>query len=362
MVDRPEHLDRDPVALHDRAAPVDQPLGVARLGGTLQGAVDEQRAQLVEPPLAVAGRPGHRPSRTASARRSTWSRSATVGSKISSSTPSGLEGRGRLLDRLRGAGRAAGDLLGPVAKEPVVAAQVVERLGGVLLAQGEVREGDHPRLPGPAGPLPLLPELTDGAGGHRRRGAPEGEAGVPAGRPGRGQLRLPADQQRDAAPGGRRAHRERAAGHRLARPRLVQQLQVGVEPPAPVGEGPAGQLVVVGPATHPEAEGEAAARELVDAGRHLGQQHRVVGRPEQDVGDQADPLGHGRRRGQDGQRVVARVGDPVDGGQRGEAALLGPPGPGDRQAPGDLQDGVRKADADPHVALPCSPGRGRLAR
>ena len=185
---------------------------------------------------------------------------------------------------------------------------------------------------------------------------------VPAGRPRRRQPRLPADQQRDAAPGGRRSHRQRAAGHRLARPGLVQQLQVGVEAPAAVGEGPAGRLVVVGPATHPEAEGEAAARELVDAGGHLGQQHRVVGRPQQDVGDQADPVGHGRRRGQGGQRVIARVGDPVDGGQRGEAALLGPPGPGDRQVPGDLQDGVRKADADLHVVLPCSPGRRRLAR
>jgi hypothetical protein len=81
----------------------------------------------------------------------------------------------------------------------------------------------------------------------------------------------------------------------------VEQLQVGVEPPAAILEGPAGDLVVVGPAAHPEAEGQPATRELVEAGRHLGQLHRVVGGTEQDVGEQADPVGDGRRRGQDGQ-------------------------------------------------------------
>jgi len=95
----------------------------------------------------------------------------------------------------------------------------------------------------------------------------------------------------------------------------VQQLQVGVEPPAAVVERPAGQLVVVGAAADTEAEGEAAVREPVEAGRHLRQEHRAVDGLQEDVGEQADPLGGGRGRGQHGERVVARVGDPVDGGQ-----------------------------------------------
>jgi hypothetical protein len=131
----------------------------------------------------------------------------------------------------------------------------------------------------------------------------------------------------------------------------VEQLQVGVEAPAAVGERPAGELVVVGPVAHTDAEGEAATRELVEAGCHLGQGHRAVGGPEEDVGEQADPLGDGRCRRQHGERVVARVGDPVDRGQRREAALLGPPGPVDHQPPGDVEDGVGKPDADLHARL-----------
>src|SRR5918993_2389485 len=118
-----------------------------------------------------------------------------------------LEGGGPLPDRRRGAGRAAGDPLGPVAQEAVVAAQVPQRLLGVLLAQGEVGQGGDPRPPGPAGLLVGLPELLDGVPGQLRRGAPKGEAGLPAGGPRRRQVGLAADQQRDAAPGGRRAHR-----------------------------------------------------------------------------------------------------------------------------------------------------------
>ena len=158
-------------------------------------------------------------------------------------------------------------------------------------------------------------ELRDGPAGHLRWGAADGEAGPPPGRPGGGQLRLAADQQRHPAPGGRRADRELAPGHRLAGPCPVEQLQVGVEAAATVAERPLGQLEVVGAAADPQPEGEAALRDLVEAGRHLGQQHRVVERLQEHVGEQADPLGHGRGRGQGGQRVVARVGDPVDGGQ-----------------------------------------------
>jgi hypothetical protein len=131
----------------------------------------------------------------------------------------------------------------------------------------------------------------------------------------------------------------------------VQQLQVGVEAPAAVVEGPAGELVVVGPAADPNAEGEAALGDLVEAGRDLGQMDRLVERGQEHVGEQPDPLGHGRGRGQGGERVIARVGDPVDGGQRGEATLLGPPGPVDHEPPWDLQHRVGKADADLHEGV-----------
>jgi hypothetical protein len=64
VVDGPQLGDGDPVAFHDRAAEVDQRLGVAALGGALEGAVDVQRAQVVKAPvaIAVAGRVRHRAS------------------------------------------------------------------------------------------------------------------------------------------------------------------------------------------------------------------------------------------------------------------------------------------------------------
>jgi hypothetical protein len=131
----------------------------------------------------------------------------------------------------------------------------------------------------------------------------------------------------------------------------VQQLQVLVEAPPAVVEGAAGELVVVGAAAHPQAKGEATLRDLVQAGCDLGQVDRLVGRGQQHVGEQADPVGRGRGHGEGGQRVVARVGDPVDGGQRGEAALLRPPGPVDHEPPGNPQDRVGKADADLHAVV-----------
>jgi hypothetical protein len=54
VVDRAQLLDGHAVAFHDRAAPVEQPLGVAGVRGALQGAVHVQGAQVVEAPLAVA--------------------------------------------------------------------------------------------------------------------------------------------------------------------------------------------------------------------------------------------------------------------------------------------------------------------
>jgi hypothetical protein len=55
VVDRPQLGHGHPMALHDRPALVDQPLGVAGLGGALQGAVDVQGIEAVEPPGHVAG-------------------------------------------------------------------------------------------------------------------------------------------------------------------------------------------------------------------------------------------------------------------------------------------------------------------
>src|SRR6266508_2967607 len=173
--------------------------------------------------------------------------------------PELLEGGGPLLDRLWCAGCAHGDSLRPLTGERVVGAEVAERLLDVLLSQGEVRQDDDPRLPLAAGLLPREATGLDRPGGHLRRGAPDRIARAPPRGPRRRQARLAAEEQWDPAPRGRRADRELAPGDRLTSPGLVQQLQVGVEPPAAVRERPAGQLVVVGPCSHPEAEGEAAA-------------------------------------------------------------------------------------------------------
>jgi hypothetical protein len=117
------------------------------------------------------------------------------------------------------------------------------------------------------------------------------------------------------------------ACHRLALPGPVQQVQGGVELPAAGVHVAAHGGVVVRAAADREAEGEPPAGQLVQACRGLGQQHRRVDRGEQDVGRQADPAGRAGSGGQGGERVMARVGDTVDGGERREAPFLRAPRP-----------------------------------
>jgi hypothetical protein len=48
VVHRPQLVHRDPVLFHDRAAAVDQPLGVAALRRALEGAVDVQGTKVAK--------------------------------------------------------------------------------------------------------------------------------------------------------------------------------------------------------------------------------------------------------------------------------------------------------------------------
>jgi hypothetical protein len=120
----------------------------------------------------------------------------------------------------------------------------------------------------------------------------------------------------------------------------MHELQVAVEPPPPILEGPFCGLVVVRPRADPDPERESTFRDLVDAGGLLRQQDRVPRRGEQDVREQTDPLGDGGGRGMRDQRLVRGERDPVDGRERGEPSLLGPPGPVDEQPPVERADRV----------------------
>src|SRR5680860_839171 len=54
MVDRPEHLDLNPLAAHQRGAHLDQPLGVGDLRRALQRAVEEHRPETSEVPVLLS--------------------------------------------------------------------------------------------------------------------------------------------------------------------------------------------------------------------------------------------------------------------------------------------------------------------
>src|SRR5206468_2672380 len=159
---------------------------------------------------------------------------------------------------------------------PVVVHEVLApalRLG----PEREVGQGPKLRLARPAGRPPRGPDALEGLAGELGAAAAGGPPRAPAhGAPDRG-LGAAADQQLDAVAVDRpRADGLRAAGHRLAAPGAVQEVQRLVPAPAPRAERQAGDLEVVRAAAHADAEDQAAAGELVDAGRLLREQDRAA--------------------------------------------------------------------------------------
>ena len=180
---------------------------------------------------------------------------------------------------------------------PVVVAQIPRGQFQGVLGQAEIGEPDDPRLPLPTG---FGPRRADPVG-ERRSLLRWRTADCPPDPPLRGSpdcgLRHAADQDRHRSSDRRGADRVLSPIDELALPCPVHELQGFVESLAPVLEPLARSFIVVLAGTHAEPQDEPAAGELVHAGRFLGQQDRVPGRLEEHVGDQADPLRDGGRRG-----------------------------------------------------------------
>jgi hypothetical protein len=121
--------------------------------------------------------------------------------------------------------------------------------------------------------------------------------------------------------------------------------QLTLEDPAAAVEVDAGDLVVVGAAADRQPEHEATVREVVDRRRLLGEQRRVgAQRGDQDVGRQADALGHRGGSRQRDQRLVVGEDDAVDRAERGEPGALGAGRPLDYPGPVDAAHRVGKPD------------------
>jgi len=131
----------------------------------------------------------------------------------------------------------------------------------------------------------------------------------------------------------------------------VDQIERLVPVPAAILELLARRNEIVWTAADAQAEREPPAGNLVDAGGLLRQQHWIARRPEQHIGQQPDPIRHCGSCGQGDQRIVVRIGDPVDRGERAETALLGAPCPLDQGAPLCAGNGVGEPDTDMHTIL-----------
>ena len=128
----------------------------------------------------------------------------------------------------------------------------------------------------------------------------------------------------------------------------MDEVQVAVPPLSPVVPAEADNVEVVLAPADAEPEDEPAAGKPVHARRLLGQEDGVARRAEQDVREQADPLGHRGRRGQRGQGLVAGEGDAVDRGEGREARRVRAPRELDQVGPARLADAVGQPDADLH--------------
>jgi hypothetical protein len=147
------------------------------------------------------------------------------------------------------------------------------------------------------------------------------------------------------------------APYSAARP--LQLVELALESRAALREVDAARLVVVRAAADREAEREAPAGQAVDGRARLCQQRRVgAQRRDQDVGDESDPIGHGGRRRERQQRLVARVDDPGECPERGEAGVLRAARPLQDAAPVHAAHGVWQPDADLHESSSLPVERG----
>ncbi|PQM48354.1 hypothetical protein C1Y40_01437 [Mycobacterium talmoniae] len=163
--------------------------------------------------------------------------------------------------------------------------------------------------------------------------------------PPQGRRRHATEQHRDPHRGG--AQRPLAGGH-LAGPLPAQQRHGLVENLASPTEIDAGRGEIVGAPARTQTHREPATGNIREAAEPFGQQCRRVGRRQQDVRHQADPLRGARGDRQAHDRVLTGIHDPVDRGQVGETTLLGAARPLTDDRPGRVSDVVRQTHADSH--------------
>jgi hypothetical protein len=90
--------------------------------------------------------------------------------------------------------------------------------------------------------------------------------------------------------------------YRLAGPQLRQNVEDLVRAPAPLFERHAGELVFMRVPADADAQFEAAARQVLQAGDLLRDEHRVAQCRDQDAGGERYALGAARREGQGFER------------------------------------------------------------
>jgi hypothetical protein len=149
---------------------------------------------------------------------------------------------------------------------------------------------------------------------------------------------------RATGPGGRGADGADVRRVWFAGPELAKLGQLPVQAAATAAYVDIGGEVVVGAATHADAEGEAATGHPVERGALLGEQRGGAQRRQQHLGLHPDARGGARERGQGDHGFGVVVDEPVQQCDGAVRALVGAPRPGQQRR--RVADGQAEADID----------------